>query len=335
MNEPSEIPLNNGTPLPSFNQKRRFVMKRIGVCLAFLSMLTCFALAPWPQAQSIATTQTVYAQSPGSDDAVVHNTWTTGVTMPTAVNTPATGVLSGKIYVVGGGLTSGGSQPTDINQVYDPSARTWGTGAPLPSPTIAAVGAVVKGVLYVIGGTANAAEASNAVLAYSPKTRKWSTKSSMLTGVWGAGVAVYDGIIYVIGGQETGGVVATSVVQSYDPATDSWEYDNPLLNPKTQFAAGALGTTILASDGLASGYAATGDNEGYDITTNVWSSLPPDPTPRLGPCGGAIGGFMYVAGGYTSPSLPATTLTESFRLSREIWRTPLAPTSFCYVGASG
>ena len=33
---------------------------------------------------------------------VVHNTWTNGAPMPTAVNWPAIGVVKGKVYVVGG-----------------------------------------------------------------------------------------------------------------------------------------------------------------------------------------------------------------------------------------
>jgi len=33
---------------------------------------------------------------------VTHNTWTSGAPMPTALNWPTTGLIKGKIYVVGG-----------------------------------------------------------------------------------------------------------------------------------------------------------------------------------------------------------------------------------------
>jgi len=50
----------------------------------------------------------------------------------------------------------------------------------------------------------------------------------------------------------------------------------------------------------------------------VWTSLTADPTARTGPCGGAIGTSMYVAGGYSTGTI---TLTESFKLSTGKWTT--------------
>jgi Galactose oxidase, central domain len=68
----------------------------------------------------------------------------------------------------------------------------------------------------------------------------------------------------------------------------------------------------------------------------VWTSLAADPTARTGPCGGAIGANLYVAGGY---SLQTITLTESFTLSTNKWNTlasmphaTLLPGSAVYQG---
>jgi N-acetylneuraminic acid mutarotase len=60
------------------------------------------------------------------------------------------------------------------------------------------------------------------------------------------------------------------------------------------------------------------DNEGYNTRTNTWTSLTADPTARTGVCGGAISTEMYVAGGYSTGT---TTLTESFKLSKDKWTT--------------
>jgi N-acetylneuraminic acid mutarotase len=134
--------------------------------------------------------------------------------------------------------------------------------------------------------------------------------------------------IYVIGGCGEDPYDRLSTVESYNPATDTWTEEAPLLVGKSQPSVGTLLTTmsppftptirstIVAADGWTAD-ADTGDNEGYNASTNSWTPLATDPNPRNGACTGAIGGFLYVAGGNV-------TSTESFNLSRNTWKT-LAP----------
>ena len=92
------------------------------------------------------------------------NSWTTGAAMPTAVQGPATGVIGGLVYVVGGATSSA---DVNINQVYDPTTDSWTTGAPMPTARFVPAGAVVNNILYVIGGKLNGNQL-NAVEAYDP-----------------------------------------------------------------------------------------------------------------------------------------------------------------------
>jgi N-acetylneuraminic acid mutarotase len=267
---------------------------------------------------SVGTASLAVAQTP----AVVHNTWTAGAAMPTAVWNPAVGVLNGEIYVVGG-ANADGTTIADT-QIYHPARDTWSIGVPLPTPLSGASGAVVKNVLYVLGGANDGTPFSSAVWAFDLKTRTWSAKAAMPTARRDAGVAVEDEIIYVVGGNSASNLRATTV-ESYSPATDTWTEEAPLLVGRSEPSVGRVGNnlvgfTIVAADGYASG----GDTEGYDATTNTWTTLKADPDPggsgwRSWACTGGIGTKLYVAGGYYGGSL-----NEAFNLHKNTWET-LAP----------
>jgi N-acetylneuraminic acid mutarotase len=251
--------------------------------------------------------------------------------MPTAVVGSAAAVLQGQIYVVGGYNNSAVVADT---QVFNPATNAWSAGVPLPVPLENAAAAVVDGVLYVIGGddSTGGSPPTNAVWAYNPKTKKWHRRAGMPTARNVAAAVVANSNIYVIGGWDgvfSGNGLAT--VESYNPTTDRWTEEAPLAVGKWHPSAGTFGTTvtgytIVAPDGAAqccpSGF--TGDNESYNVSTNEWTSLNADPTARGFACFGSIGSRLYVAGGNDTQG-PALSVTESYRLSENTWRTPLAP----------
>jgi|HubBroStandDraft_2_1064218.scaffolds.fasta_scaffold40191_2 N-acetylneuraminic acid mutarotase len=268
----------------------------------------------------ISAAASVMAQTP----EITHNTWTSGAPLPTPVVAPAVGVLKDEIYLVGG-ETADGTFIADT-QIYNPATNTWSTGVPLPTPICCdAAGAVVKSVLYVIGGSSDGVTCTNAVWAYSPKTKTWSAKAAMPTARCSVAAVEDKNIIYVIGGNGNNGMDRLNTVESYNPATDTWTEEAPLLVGKSEPTVGLVGKTIVAADGYTASED-TGDNEGYDVITNTWTSLKADPSPRNTACGGGIGAYMYVAGGYPggNPGTPALSLTESFKVSKNTWTT-LAP----------
>ena len=270
---------------------------------------------------SASLAKPVAAQSP----TVTHNTWTSGASMPKALLAPQVGVLGNEIYVVGG--YSGGPAYTDT-QIYNPVTNVWSTGVPLPAGTSNGSAAVVKNILYVIGGSPDSGPnySTNAVWAYSPKTKTWTAKAAMPTPRYNLGVVVENNIIYAIGGIGglNNGNSVLNTVESYNPATDTWTEESPLLIDKEAASVGLVGTaltgfTIVAADGYLQSDEDSGDNEGYDAATNTWTSLTSDPEPRSFACAARIGTQLYAAGGWDGRG-PALSTVESFKLSTQSWK---------------
>ncbi len=245
----------------------------------------------------------------------VHDSWSSGAAMPTALNWPAAGVIGTKAYVVGG--YTGGPATTD-NQIYNLTTNTWSSGAALPAATAQAAAAVVKNILYVFGGSNNGGgTVFNTVWAYNPATNSWSSKAAMPTARCSEAAVVANNIIYVIGGYNSGNRLNT--VEAYNPATDTWTEKATLLNGKTEISAGLVGTTIVAADGYTSS-GDTGDNEAYDVSTNTWTSLAADPTARNVSCSGVIASLLYGADGNNNGGGPISVM-ESFSLAKNKWIT--------------
>ena len=84
------------------------------------------------------------------------NTWTPRSPMPTTRNHAFSGVVNGKIYVIGGRLAAGtvaASSPTDVVEEYDPATNLWGAvKEKMPTPRSGGGAATYNGQIYVSGG---------------------------------------------------------------------------------------------------------------------------------------------------------------------------------------
>ncbi len=260
----------------------------------------------------------------------VHNAWSSGAAIPVAVAGAATGLISGKIYVVGGFATYLGA-PVGNNQIYTPSTNKWTTGAAIPTPVWGAASAVVSGTLYVIGGYEGTSQTpTNLVQAYNPTTNAWTTKTAMLTARGSTAAAMDGNAIYVIGGNGT--TVRLTNVEKFVPSTNTWTEEAPLLVGKSEPAAGLVGSTIVAADGFTLS-ADTGDNEGYTVSTNTWSALTADPVPRNASCYGVASSQLYVAGGLNGGN-SSTTTNESYSVTSKKWTSQAAmPTAALWQGS--
>ena len=140
--------------------------------------------------------------------------WTTKAPMPTGRSNLGVAVVNGVLYAIGGNGPS--LVPLATVEAYDPMTNTWTSKAPMPTVRWGLEVAVVNGVIYAIGG----AFSGTMVEAYDPSSdscddqgtnadvpstiRRWSSERRD----------------YAVGG--AGGPGPQSVVEAYDPLTNSW-----------------------------------------------------------------------------------------------------------------
>lgn len=142
------------------------------------------------------------------------NLWTTLRSAPVVHTDPAIGVISGKLYVVGGNDGAAASVAIGRLDVYDPATNTWSTRATMPTARTAMAGAVIGGKLHVIGGR-NGGTYLNTVEAYDPVTNSWGVRAVMPTRRSGLGVAAISNLLYAVGGGNTTSALATN--ERYTP----------------------------------------------------------------------------------------------------------------------
>lgn len=139
----------------------------------------------------------------------------------------------------------------------------------------------------------------------------------MPTATYSMTATVDKDTIYVFGGLAND--VWLTSVESYNPATDTWTEEAPMLVARGWAAVGVLGATIVAATGNPGAPGYTGDNEGYNVKKNTWKELAPDPTPRDSGCFSAIKGQLYLGGGEAGGD--GITLLESYSLKTNSWTT--------------
>ena len=138
------------------------------------------------------------------------NTWTTRQTLPTPRNSMFTGVVNGKIYLIGGRLGSAFSangSATDIVEEYDPAADHWGfLKDRMPTPRDKGAAGVYQGRIYVAGGesiTALNNSVSRAFEAYDPASNSWTALGNMPTARYGLAGGVIGNRMHIVGGHIT------------------------------------------------------------------------------------------------------------------------------------
>jgi hypothetical protein len=114
-----------------------------------------------------------------------------------------------------------------------------------------------------------------------------------------------DGDVFILGGG-LGSASATTTVQEYHTATDTWEVDTlhggtlaPLPAPRAYgFNAGVLDGKVHAVGGWDDYQSYRSDHFVYDKHTNTWTSEAPIPNSPIGQFSAVISDALYVAGGW-------------------------------------
>ena len=136
--------------------------------------------------------------------------WETGPDLLEPHDYPASAVLDGQVYIVGGhhpDATEGGPQ-TDpafsFSERWDGKSEKWEEIRPLPTPRFAASALPIQGQLWVMGGVAATSEGFHEydlIECYNPKNGSWSR--SALSLPWpsaGQGTCLFGNQLYSFGG---------------------------------------------------------------------------------------------------------------------------------------
>ncbi|MCG9134306.1 sigma-70 family RNA polymerase sigma factor [Candidatus Poribacteria bacterium] len=159
----------------------------------------------------------------------VTDTWTQKADMPIPKKT-MTCVVNGKIYAIGGWLTTNEKPHLETVEVYDPATDTWTTAENMNCARCSAAIGVVNGKIYAIGGLGSPPiqEQSDLYLSnvevFNPKTNQWQEGTEMPAPKALHTASVIDGKIYVIGGyfKEDMEFKKLATIEIYDPTTDRW-----------------------------------------------------------------------------------------------------------------
>lgn len=176
------------------------------------------------------------------------DTWTQKADMPTPRKTK-TCVVDGKIYAIGGWLTTNEQTQLETVEVYDPATDTWAKAQSMNHARCSAAISVVNGEIYVVGGIGWPPHRDqsgrylsslylSSVEVFNPKTHQWREKAEMSVPKAAHSTSVIDGKIYVIGGyfQEGRKTKILSAIEIYDPETDRWTQEPDMLLGKSGHA---------------------------------------------------------------------------------------------------
>ena len=269
------------------------------------------------------------------DKSSPNDGWLPLPAMPTPRFIAGGAVANGKFYIVGGRNNvnvANHSEADTVLEAYDPVSAKWSKLAPMPTRRYDVAAGSVNGIVYAVGGwewVGNYIGPSTRLEAYDPSTDTWSARAPMRDARFGPTVAVANGILYVMGGvdsamglYDTGQLVGplTSVVEAYDPATDSWTTKASPPGLINASGAGVVNGIIYVVGGLTF----TGDGisarvYAYDPSTNTWTEKAPMPTERYGLDVGVVNGIVYAVGGLGGSAWQYLATVEAYDPATDTW----------------
>ena len=248
----------------------------------------------------------VFGGPPSTADAAGDcSPWTRKADPPTGRLGCRATTVDGFIYVVGGYAAANGPGLATLEE-YDPLVDSWSTRAPMPTPRRRLSLSSVNGKLYAIGGNHSlGAPSLRTVEIYDPTPDEWTRGTDMPTERFAPATAVVAGEIYVIGGvvrpSRNGVTSFSSVVEVYDPTTDSWSRRSGAPTRRGAHAAAVVDGRIYVIGGTVNPTTSfLRTVEMYDPSTDTWEVLDAMPTPRSMFPAATIDGKIYAIGGLST-----------------------------------
>ena len=150
--------------------------------------------------------------------------WSAMGEIPQAVRNPAVATSGNKVFVFGGR----DAQVVDLccTQVLDTTRDKWSTRSDSPEMCELSAAITLNDVMYMVGG------GKRTCLKYDAATDSWTRLSRPRESHSNASAVVWRGCILVAGGGDPN--PESSVIEQYDPLTDTWSQWKSELNGKLE-----------------------------------------------------------------------------------------------------
>lgn len=228
--------------------------------------------------------------------------WDVLPNVPVARTEVAAASVGGKVYVLGGLTSGGGSRRVDI---FDPSSSTWSQGPLLPVALHHTQAVALGSRLIVIGGYTGSTFTPTDLTfildtALPPQLRLW-VPFVPLPLPRGAHAAATDGSrVWVFGGVGPGGLESTALKMEglLGVPVPVWLPIADFPSPREHLAGAYSEGKVYAAGGRVGGLGGnTARLDAYDPATDAWTRGPNMPTPRGGIAAAAVAGHVFVYGG--------------------------------------
>lgn len=202
-------------------------------------------------------------------------------------------VANGKLYVLGGYISTPDFKATTRVDAYDPTTQKWTRMADLPVKLTHA-GTVVDGdMVWFIGGyvgdfpprpPGGGPPATSAVYLYSISRNKWYAGPSLPSARGAGGAALVGRNLYFFGGGNKSRTADEEDVYriDVDHSSRGWTRIGEMPNPRNHLGAATVGGKIYAIGGqhlLEKDSVNQNEVDEYDPATNTWRVRQPMPRP--------------------------------------------------------
>jgi N-acetylneuraminic acid mutarotase len=200
--------------------------------------------------------------------------------------------VDGLIYVIGGSEAS--NRRTRAVQVYDPSLEQWSRMQDAPAGWDFHTAVAINRRIHVISGALDdGAHRGHWVL--DLRTGYWQQRAPIAVAVNAATAQVVDGDIHVFGGVV--GRDYRSLIQIYDPETDTWRFGGDLPTGRLSSVSGMINRRVHLVGGGIPEYQTTPQHLIFDASTSAIATARDYPHAMEAGGGGVVDGVFCVFGG--------------------------------------
>ncbi len=207
-----------------------------------------------------------------------------------------------------GDLADGGTLSASFEmhfERFDQGTRSLEALTPPPTERVGTTLLAAAGKLLVMGGLDPRGNYASAVELYDPATKTWTRGAAWPKprSAWLRSVG--DRLVCAIGGFNGANLLrGTPQVECYDVAADSWSIRAPIPDDRDGVWPAVVGDKVYLLGGVHNTtedlFRPLDSAAVYDSKTDTWTSLAKLPAPRGGSAVHALGGKLYVVGGYST-----------------------------------